>query len=79
MQKKFTLYAIYSLANQWGESEQFDLTHLPFEIAEGVRIEDVSELIRPDTFKLVEKRAGSDEVEALQRTRYALVQAFAAW
>jgi hypothetical protein len=76
MQKKFTLYVIYSLANQWGEPEQFDLTRLPFDIAEGVRIEDVSELIRPDTFKLVEQRAGSDEVEALQRTRYALVHRF---
>lgn len=76
MQKKFTLYAIYSLANQWGEPEQFDLKCLPFDIAEGVRIEDVSQLLRHDTFKLVENRAGSDEVEALQRTRYALVHRF---
>lgn len=76
MRKKFTLYAIYSLANQWGEPEQFDLKRLPLDIAEGVRIEDVSQLLRHDTFKSVEKRAGSDEVEALQRTRYALVHRF---
>jgi hypothetical protein len=77
MPKKFTLYAIYSLANsQWEEDEQFDLSRLPFDIAEGVRIEDVSQFILGDTFKFLEKRVGSDQVEALQRTRYALVHRF---
>jgi hypothetical protein len=77
MRKKFSLYAIYSLAkSQWEEEEQFNISRLPFDIAEGVRIEDVSRFIRDGTFKLMEKRKGSDEVEALQRTRYALVHRF---
>ena len=71
------MYAIYSLAkSQWEEEEQFNISRLPFDIAEGVRIEDVSRFIRDGTFKLMEKRKGSDEVEALQRTRYALVHRF---
>src|ERR1700685_3528145 len=77
MAKKFSLYAIYSLAkSRWEEEETFDLSTLPFDIAEGVRIEDVSPFIRSDAFAMMEKRKGSDEVEALQRTRYALVHRF---
>jgi hypothetical protein len=71
----FTLYAIYGVASQSGE-EQFDLIRLPFDIAEGVRIEDVSAFIRDGTFKFVEKRMGSDDVEQLQNTHYALVHRF---
>src|SRR3989442_16014155 len=73
--QSFTLYAIYGVANQWGE-EQFDLSRLPFDSAEGVRIEDVSAFIRDGTFKFVEKRMGSDDVEKLQNTHYALVHRF---
>ena len=73
--RSFTLYAIYGVANQWGE-EQFDLSRLPFDIAEGVRIEDVSVFLRDGTFSFVEKRMGSDDVEKLQNTHYALVHRF---
>src|SRR6266446_7903456 len=76
MRKEFTLYAIYSLADQWDDPQRFDVNRLPFDIAEGVRIEDVSQFIRDDTFKFMEKKRGTDEVEALQRTRYALVHRF---
>jgi len=76
MQKEFTLYAIYSLADQWDDPEPFDINRLPFDIAEGVRIEDVSQFIRDDTFKFMEKKRGTEEVEALQRTQYALVHRF---
>jgi len=76
VRKHFTLYAIYGVANQRGEKEQFDLSRLPFDIAEDVRIEDVSVFVRDDTFKPMEKRKGSDEVEKLQRVRYALVHRF---
>ena len=73
--KSFTLYAIYGVANQWGE-EQFNLSRLPFDVAEGVRIEDVSVFLRDGTFSFVEKRMGSDDVETLQNTHYALVHRF---
>lgn len=77
MRKKFTLYAIYGIAkSKWGNEEQFDISRLPFEVAEGLCIENVSPFIREGTFKFVEKRAGSDEVEALQRTKYAVVHRF---
>ena len=73
--RSFTLYAIYGVADQWGE-EQFDLSRLPFDIVEGVRIEDVSVFLRDGTFSFVEKRMGSDDVEKLQNTHYALVHRF---
>lgn len=73
--QSFTLYAIYGVADQWGE-EKFDTSLLPFDVAEGVRIEDVSAFIRDGTFKFVETRMGSDDAKELQNTHYALVHRF---
>ena len=75
MKSKFTLYAIYWLANEWGE-KHFNLGRLPFEIAEGVRIEDVSTFILEEAFELVRERNGSEEVKRLRDTQYALVHRY---
>jgi hypothetical protein len=74
--KYFTLYPIHGLADQ-GHREVFDLGRLPFDLAEGMRIEDISEFIR-DEFKYVEKRMGEDDARQLQKTRYAIVYRFEA-
>src|SRR5229473_8435831 len=73
--QNFSLYAIYGLALQWGQ-EEFDLKRLPFDVMEGVRIEDVSTLIPEGAFNFMEGRISSDDIEKLQNTRYAIVHRF---
>jgi hypothetical protein len=72
----FTLYPIYGVVEQ-GQRDFFDLGRLPFEIAQGISIEDVAELIQGE-FKHVEKRMGKDDADQLQKTHYALVYRFEA-
>ena len=71
MARNFSLYEVYNVAGG-ADDEQFDTTLLPFDVAEGVRIEDVSALLRPDTFEFVKERMGSDAVRELQDVTYAL-------
>jgi hypothetical protein len=73
---KFNLHAIYALAKaDFPGEDQFSL-HLPLEIAEGVRLENISALISPSSFDLVRKRMGTDASEQLESVRYALVHRF---
>ena len=71
----FSLYAIYGLALEWGHPE-FDLKRLPFDVMDGVRIEDVSTLIPDGAFAFMEGRISSDDIETLQSTHYAIVHRF---
>jgi hypothetical protein len=71
----FTLYDLYSLAGGGAELERFS-RDLPFDIAEGVRIENVSELLEDDTFNIVRERMGSDDVETLRHVTHALVHRY---
>jgi hypothetical protein len=71
----FTLYALYSLAGGGADLERFTRT-LPFDIAEGVCIENVSELIEDDTFNIVRERMGRDDVETLRQVTRALVHRY---
>jgi hypothetical protein len=73
MNQRFHLYAIHGVANTWREDEPFDPTKLPFEVAEGVRVEDVSPFIKEGAFKLWEKTMGDHDVESLERVHFALV------
>jgi hypothetical protein len=73
---KFNLHAIYALAKaDFAGEDQFSL-HLPLEIAEGVRLEDISALTSPNSFDSVRKRMGTDASEQLEGVRYALVHRF---
>lgn len=72
----FTLYALYSLAGTGADLERFTRA-LPFDIAEGVRIEDVSGLLEDDTFDAVRERMGTDDVETLKDVTHALVHQYA--
>jgi hypothetical protein len=71
----FTLYALYSLAGAGADRERFTRA-LPFDIAEGVRIEKVSELLEHDTFNAVRERMGRDDVEILRHVTHALVHRY---
>lgn len=72
----FSLYAIYGLSHEnWG-NHRFDLSRLPFEIVDGVCIEDVSGCFRENEFHYVEKKLGSDATEDLKGIKYALVHRF---
>jgi hypothetical protein len=75
MPQNFSLYAIYGIAGG-ADDEQFDTGLLPFDLIEGVRIDDVSTLLKADTFDLVRERMGSDAVRQLQGVRYALVHRY---
>ena len=72
---RFTLYPIYWLAGVL-DDEQFDLRRLPFDVAENVRIEDVSQRFRPDAFDLGKETLGTKILEELERVRYALVHRY---
>ncbi len=69
----FTLYPIYELASDL-DGEPFDLTRLPFDITEGVRIEAVK--FHPATFDPHKETLGTYIVEELERVRFALVHRY---
>lgn len=71
----FTLYPIYELASDL-DGEPFDLTRLPFDITEGVRIEAVKERFLPGTFDPHKVRLGTYVVEEMERVRFALVHRY---
>ncbi len=73
--QRFSLYEIYGLAGGV-DDEVFDKSVLPFDVIEGVRIEDVSSLLRSDTFEFVKKRMGSDAVKQLGGVTCALVHRY---
>ncbi len=68
----FTLYSIYDLAREGLDLEGFD-RHLPCDIAQDVRIEDVSALIRANAFDIFKEKMGTDDVEKLGYVRHALI------
>jgi hypothetical protein len=71
----FMLYPIYWLADAFND-EQFDLNKLPFDVAEDVRIEDVSGRFRKGTFDLFREKLGTDRMDDLKSVRYALVHRY---
>jgi hypothetical protein len=71
----FTLYPIYGLASVI-DDEQFDLTRLPFDITEGVRIEDVKDRFHPGTFDGFKDRLGTSVVDNIKSVRFALVHRY---
>lgn len=77
MTQNFTLYDIYSLGAGW-DDEPFEISCLPFDICEGVRIEHVKPFFKDDTFAYARERMGSDAVKQLEKVDYALVHRFTA-
>ncbi len=71
----FTLYPIYWLADVV-DDEQFDPCKLPFDVAEGVRIEEVSDRFAKGTFNLFKEKLGTDRLDDLRRVRYAFVHRY---
>jgi hypothetical protein len=71
----FTLYPIYWLADAI-DDEQFDLNKLPFDVADGVRIEDVSGHFATGTFDLFREKLGTERLDDLKNVRYAFVHRY---
>jgi hypothetical protein len=74
VRRNFSLYALYDLSG--GACDEKFTISLPFAVAEFVGIEDVSTLLRPDTFDLFRERMGTDSIGQLQAVRYALVHRY---
>jgi hypothetical protein len=72
---RFTLYPIYWLSDGL-DDEQFDLTRLPFDITENVRIEAVSQRFRAHAFDLGKERLGTGILDELKAVRYGLVHRY---
>jgi hypothetical protein len=77
MPQNFTLYTIYALGQQ-RDDEPFDLTRLPLEVVEGVRIEDLRPLLKEDAFDYVTPQMGTWAVDHLKRSNYAFVHRYEA-
>jgi hypothetical protein len=67
------IHPIYALAAEWCEAP-FDLTLLPFDVCDGIAIEDVSELFSEKTFSWVGDGLGRGDQEILSGVRHALVR-----
>jgi hypothetical protein len=75
--QNFTLYGIYGLEKTWDNGEEFDLRLLPFDIGQGVTIEDVSTLLNPESFnEYITGEMGQRSIKRLKETRYALVHRY---
>lgn len=77
MPQNFTLYAVHGLGQAWDE-DPFDMKRLPFDLGQGVTIEDVSSLLqKTDAFsEHVTTQMGTRAVESLKAIRYALVHRY---
>ena len=69
---RFVLYPISAVSDGW-DDEGFDRDRLPFELAEGVRIEAVHDRFREDAFDHATKMLGEEIVHSLRGVRCALV------
>lgn len=73
---RFLLYPIHRVADPHLDPEPFDEALLPFEVAEGVRIEAVAERFTERAFDLHRNDLGNKVVEVLEGVRYAIVHRF---
>src|SRR5690242_4360530 len=71
---RFTLYPIHWVANLHLDPEPFDPDRLPFEVVEGVRIEEVHFV--DGAFELHRRHLGNELIDVMERVRYALVHRF---
>ncbi len=72
---KYTLYPLYGLADQI-DDQPFDLSTLPLQITDSVRLEPVADRFRPGAFDLWKKMIGENAFEKTERIRFALVHRY---
>jgi hypothetical protein len=71
---EIVIHPIYALEGDWRDYPPFDLKLLPFEICNGVFIEDVSSLFREETFSWVGDGLSRTDRKTLSSVKYALVR-----
>jgi hypothetical protein len=76
MPDKVTLYPIFALAGR-GDDQPFDATVLPFQIVDGIAVEDVRPMFEDDTLAWVRNELGRRDVEELEEVHYAIVHRYA--
>lgn len=72
---KFEFAPLHSLGFGFTQ-DPFDLTRLPFQIADGLSIEDVRPRLPQDAFELWRNMLGESRSEMLGRVRYAIIHRF---
>lgn len=75
---KFSLFPIERIARNWlgVQDDNFDDSILPFEIVDGVFLEDVSQNIRGDEFDYCKRALGTEVTEHLEGVKYAIVHRY---
>lgn len=79
VETRFSLYPIGRLAQgapRGLDDDNFDLALLPFEVAPGVHIEDVSPIIRGGDFEIHKPGIGEYRFRELQRIKYAIIHRY---
>ena len=77
MPSKLTLDPIYAVADAIDE-QPFNSRLIPFQIRDGVAVEDIRSLFTPDAFRWAEGELGRHDVENLRRVEYAIVHRYGA-
>src|SRR4029077_20974532 len=72
---QITVYPLYALADSL-DRQPFDTSVLPFEIVDGVTVEDARPFFGANTFQLFREDLGSRNVAELEQIRYAIVHRF---
>ena len=75
MPRKITLYPIHALAMAH-EDEPFDLRLLPYQVHQGVALEDVTPLFNEETWNWVEHELGRWQIDELRGVRHAIVHRY---
>ena len=73
---KFNLYAIYGLAHAHSPGDDQFTISLPVEIAEGVTLEKMSELLPVGSFDGFKKQIGTNTTDRLEGIRHALIHRY---
>jgi hypothetical protein len=78
MTQKFSMFPLDKIATRWGGllDGSFDDTLLPFEVFQGVFIENVSSLIPKDEFDYCKAELGTNLIEHLEHIKYGLIHRF---
>ena len=78
MDQKFSMFPLDKIATAWRGllDGHFDESLFPFEVFDGVFIEDVSSLMSPDEFDYCKQELGTNLIKHLESIKYALIHRY---